>query len=86
MQDFVVIELSETGGEIYTLDRAFVYKIPIEIIKQMPNFLGANDQGRTDANVAAYLNVNLIGVGVSPDLQHILLMTRNKAWAFSCGE
>ena len=52
----------------------------------MPNFLGANDQERTDANVAAYLNVNLEGVGVSPDLQHILLMTRNKAWAFSCGE
>ncbi len=86
LQDFVIIELSDTGGEIYTLDRSFVYEIPIEIIKQMPNFLGANDQERTDANVAAYLNVNLEGVGVSPDLQHILLMTRNKAWAFSCGE
>jgi hypothetical protein len=86
LQDFVIIELTETGGEIYTLDRSFVYKIPIEIIKQMPNFLGANDQERTDANVAAYLNVNLIGLGISPDLNHVVLMTRNKAWAFSCGE
>jgi hypothetical protein len=86
LQDFVIIELSETGGEIYTLDRSFVYEIPIEIIKQMPNFLGANDQGRTDANVAAYLNVNLLGIGVSPDLHHVVLMMRSEAWAFSCGE
>jgi RHS repeat-associated protein len=86
LQDFVIIELSETGGEIYTLDRSFVYKIPIEIIKQMPNLLGENDQGRTDANVAAYLNANLKGIGISPDLHHVVLMMRNKAWAFSCDE
>ena len=86
LQDFVIIELSETGGEIYTLDRSFVYEIPIEIIKQMPNFLGENDQRRTDANVAAYLNANLIGIGISPDLQHVVLMMRSEAWAFSCGE
>jgi hypothetical protein len=86
LQDFVIIELTETGGEIYTLDRSFVYKIPIEIIKQMPNFLGVNDQGRTDANVAAYLNANLIGIGISPDLQNVVLMIRSEAWAFSCGE
>ncbi|MCB0000391.1 MAG: hypothetical protein KDE56_31715, partial [Anaerolineales bacterium] len=86
LQDFVIIELTETGGEIYTLNRSFVYKIPIEIIKQMPNFLGTNDQGRTDANVAAYLNVNLKGIGISPDLQHVVLMIRSEAWAFSCGD
>ncbi|MBK6710059.1 MAG: hypothetical protein IPG51_06920 [Chloroflexi bacterium] len=86
LQDFVIIELSETGGEIYTLDRSFVYKIPIEIIKQMPNFLGENDQERTDANVAAYLNANLIGIGISPDLQHVVLIMRGEAWAFSCDE
>ncbi|MBK7180824.1 MAG: hypothetical protein IPH82_27210 [Chloroflexi bacterium] len=86
LQDFVIIELTETGGEIYTLDRSFVYKIPIEIIKQMPNFLGENDQERTDANVAAYLNANLIGIGISPDLQHVVLIMRSEAWAFSCGE
>lgn len=86
LQDFVIIELSETGGEIYTLDRSFVYEIPIEVIKQMPNFLGANDQGRTDANVAAYLNVNLKGIGVSPDLHHVVLIMRSEAWAFPCGE
>jgi hypothetical protein len=86
LQNFVIIELSETGGEIYTVDRSFVYKIPIEIIRQMPNFLDENDQGRTDANVGAYLNVNLIGVGISPDLHHVVLMMRSEAWAFSCGE
>jgi len=86
LQDFVIIELTETGGEIYTLDRSFVYKIPIEIIKQMPNLWGVNGQGRTDAMVAAYLNVNLIGIGVSPDLQNVVLMMRSEAWAFSCGE
>ncbi|MGB4873325.1 MAG: hypothetical protein WBP47_24960, partial [Candidatus Promineifilaceae bacterium] len=59
---------------------------PIEIIKQMPNFLGENDQERTDANVAAYLNANLIGIGISPDLQHVVLIMRGEAWAFSCGE
>ncbi|MBK9051508.1 MAG: hypothetical protein IPL78_11490 [Chloroflexi bacterium] len=86
LQDFVIIELSAAGGEIVTLDRSFVYQIPIEIIKQMPNFLGENDQGRTDASVAAYLNANLVGIGISPDLHHVVLMMRNKAWAFSCGE
>lgn len=86
LQDFVIIELSAAGGEIVTLDRSFVYTIPIEIIRQMPNFLGENDHGRTDANVAAYLNANLIGIGISPDLHHIVLMMRNEAWAFSCGE
>ncbi len=86
LQDFVIIELSAAGGEIVTLDRSFVYQIPIEIIKQMPNFLGENDQGRTDASVAAYLNVNLVGIGISPDLHHVVLMMRSEAWAFSCGE
>lgn len=86
VQDFVIIELSATGGEIYTLGRSFVYKIPIEIIRQMPNFLGENDQERTDANVGAYLNANLIGIGISPDLHHVVLMMRSEAWAFSCGE
>lgn len=86
LQDFVIIELSATGGEIYTLGRSFVYKIPIEIIKQMPNLWGVNDQGRTDANVGAYLNANLIGIGISPDLHHVVLMMRSEAWAFSCGE
>lgn len=86
LQDFVIIELTETGGEIYTLDRSFVYKIPIETIRQMPNFLGVNDQGRNDANVAAYLNANLIGIGISPDFQQVILMMRSEAWAFSCGE
>lgn len=85
-QNFVIIELSETGAEIYTLDRSFVYQIPIEIIRQMPNFLSENDQGRTDANVSAYLNVNLRVIGISPDFHHVVLMTRSKAWAFSCGK
>ncbi|MCB0153529.1 MAG: hypothetical protein KDF65_01945, partial [Anaerolineae bacterium] len=64
LEAFVIIELSATGGEIYTLDRSLVYQIPIEIIKLMPNFLSARDQGRTDASVAAYLNANLYGLGI----------------------
>ncbi len=86
LQDFVIIELSETGGEIYTLDRSFVYEIPIEIIRQMPNLLRANDQDRTNASLAAYLNANLISIGISPDLHHVVLMMSYEAWAFSCGE
>lgn len=89
LQDFVVLELNATGAVIYALNHNVVYEIPMEVIKQMPRLIGTDGQIRTDFSTEVdimILNTILKGVGISPDLQHVVLVDQSRAWAFSCSD
>jgi hypothetical protein len=87
LQDFIILELNETGAIIYTLNNDNVYEIPMEVLKQMPEVLGMDGQFRinfSDAVDVISLNINLEGVAISPAKEHVVLMSWNRAWSFSC--
>ena len=89
LQDFLVLELSSTGAVLYTLNKNVVYEIPMSVIEQMPQVLGMDGQIRTDFSAEVNmmsLHSNLKRVAISPNLQHVVLMSRNRAWAFSCSD
>ncbi len=87
LQDFVVTELSSAGAAIYALNHEVVYEIPMEVIKHMPRLVGVDGQIRTDLNTEidiTALYLRLERVAISPDLQHVVLVSDSEAWAFSC--
>lgn len=89
LQDFIMLELSATGAVIYTLNNDVVYEIPMEVLKQMPDVLATDSQFRTDFSDEVdiiSLNLNLKRAAISPDVEHVVLMTSNRAWAFSCSD
>jgi hypothetical protein len=90
LQDFVVTELSSAGAAIYALNHEVVYEIPMEVIKHMPRLVGVDGQIRTDLNTEIDITPlywRLTRIAISPDLQHVVLMSeRGEAWAFSCSD
>lgn len=89
LQDFLILELDTTGASIYTLSNDVVYEIPMVVLKQMPEVLGMDGQFRKDFSDEVdviSLNINLERIAISPTLEHVVLMSRNRAWAFSCSD
>jgi hypothetical protein len=90
LQDFVVLELSSAGAAIYALNHEVVYEVPMEVIKHMPRLVGVDGQIRTELNTEIDMTAlywRLARVAISPDLQHVVLMSeRGEAWAFSCSD
>lgn len=89
LQDYIILELSSTGAIISTLNSNIVYEIPMKVLKQMPEILGTDGQFRTDFSDdvdVISLNINLERVAISPALENMVLMSWNKAWAFSCSD